>query len=132
MLCPKRQCCDGGRGDYALLTFLAKCNDAHFAVNAVLKDWPSDIIQRCNYNQVHIKATAHVYRGVCNWYIRSWKHNTKAYNSRATVNSHTKYTCRYHLYYCTQHAKLNKSVLDMSPFKNATGTGSVAKMHGLH
>ncbi len=65
MLCPKRQCCDGGRGDYALLTFLAKCNDAHFAVNAVLKDWPSDTIQRCNYNQVHIQAGSHKGYSTC-------------------------------------------------------------------
>ncbi len=46
MLCPKRQCCDGGRADYALLTFMAKCNDDQIAV---ITDWPSKIIQRCTY-----------------------------------------------------------------------------------
>ena len=46
MLCPEKQCCDGGRADYALLTFMAKCNDDQIAV---ITDWPSKIIQRCTY-----------------------------------------------------------------------------------
>ena len=40
-------------------------------------------------------------------------------------------TCR-HQHHRTEHAKLSKPVLDISPFKSATGTGNVTKMHVLH
>ena len=55
----------------------------------------------------------------------------KAYKSLATANFKSTHTC-IHQHHRTEHAKLSKPVLDMSPFKSATGTGKLTKMHVLH
>ncbi len=135
MLCPERQCCDGGRADYALLMVLAKCNDDHIAVNAVMKDRPSNIIQRCNYNHVR-QAHIQGYSTCVQRCLQLVHQIMEAQHEGIQKQGYSQFTYKVYmqtpLTNRTEHAKRDKSVLDMSPFKIATGTGNVAKMHVLH